>query len=54
MKAKSISQLSIEYGVSPKTFKKWIAIIPELKTIKGRRLFTPAEVEKIFNHLGKP
>lgn len=54
MKAKSISQLALEYGVSGKTFKKWLAKIPEIESIKGRRIFTPAEVEKIFNHLGRP
>jgi transposase-like protein len=54
MKSKSISQLATEYGVSPKTFKKWVAKIPDIESIKGRRLFTPAEIEKIFYHLGKP
>jgi hypothetical protein len=47
-------ELQNAYGVSPKTFQKWISKISTLKIEPGTKVFTPAEVETIFTHLGKP
>lgn len=52
--SQSKSQLSKRYKVSLPTFNTWIEIIPDLDLIKRRRILTPKQVEKIFNHLGEP
>lgn len=48
-----MKQLHELYGVSWKTFKAWLAQVPELGEYKGRA-YTPAQVQKIINHLGTP
>lgn len=53
IKAYTKSVLAMLYGVSDETFKKWVASVPDMRDHKGR-MFTPIEVEKIVNHLGKP
>lgn len=53
IKSYSVKELLIEYEASYKTFKKWLALIPDLGPYTGKR-FTPAQVEKIVKHIGKP
>ncbi|MFO7851925.1 MAG: hypothetical protein R6X28_05635 [Bacteroidales bacterium] len=51
MKAKSKQDLATEYGVSLKTFNKWL----KKHNIKiSRGLITPKDQEKIYDKLGFP
>lgn len=50
----SRKELAVMYGVSYKTFMKWVGRIPSLNLSKERRLLTPKQVEMIMNILGKP
>lgn len=52
-KAYSKGELRSMYGVSWKTIKLWIKTVPNLGEYLGGS-YTPAQVEKIFNHLGNP
>ena len=47
------TQLSAWYKVGMATFKAWIVKIPDLGEYNGRA-YTPAQVQKIVNHLGTP
>ncbi len=51
---KSPIELRKMYGVSFPTWQKWLEKVPDLKLISGQRVYTPAQVEKIVNHLGNP
>jgi transposase len=53
IKAYSKKEMTNMYGIHRFTFLKWIKKIPEIE-INRKRLFTPKEVEIIFNHLGPP
>jgi transposase len=50
IKSYSRKELAYMYGVSRKTFSKWIRKLD----LKYRRLFTPKEVAEIFKLLGEP
>ncbi|MFY7935991.1 MAG: hypothetical protein ACOVOQ_01335 [Flavobacterium sp.] len=52
--SQSKSQLSKRYKVSLPTFNTWLDMIPDLNLIKNKRILTPKQVEKVFNHLGEP
>ncbi|TKB96856.1 DUF4248 domain-containing protein [Pedobacter cryophilus] len=51
--AYTLKELYTMYGVSRKTFKKWLLPFSNLQNSNGRT-FTPHQVEQIFNQLGKP
>ncbi|MFD1632024.1 hypothetical protein [Pseudopedobacter beijingensis] len=53
IQAYSFKEIIAHYGVSWKTFKNWIAKIPDLGEYTGKK-FTPNQVQKIVDHLGKP
>lgn len=50
----SKSQLSKRYKVSLPTLNNWLKLIPDLQLVKNKRILTPKQVEKVFNHLGEP
>jgi transposase len=50
IKSYSRKELAYMYGVSRKTFSKWIRKLD----MKYKRLFTPKEVRRIFELLGEP
>ncbi len=65
IKSYSINELyliySIDGNLSKSSFSRWLheiedlhKALPKAKKKKYRRVFTPAQVEKIFNHLGRP
>lgn len=54
MKTATKSKLAKLYGVHPSTFNNWIKKIPNLKLMPNQRIFTPRQVEIIYNHLGEP
>lgn len=49
----NISMLREMYKVGWKTIKKWLKTVPDLGDRVGG-MYTPAQVQKIFNHLGTP
>ena len=54
---KSLQQLAAEYGVHVNTFRRWIRnAADELGFIHpfGGRLFTPKQVERIYDTFGSP
>ena len=53
IKPYSKGQLAQMYDVSVYTLRKWLKNVPGL-TLTDDQIFTPAEIEKIFNHLGAP
>lgn len=52
--SQSKSQLSRRFRVSLPTFNSWLELIPDLNLVKNKRILTPKQVEKVFNHLGEP
>jgi hypothetical protein len=48
------TSLAKRYGVSVETLKKWLVKVPHLVVDRSVRVFTPRQVEQIFDHLGKP
>ncbi len=59
MQAKTKSQIAAEYHISTRTLKKWlIPILPRLgitpRQYDRLRLFTPRQVQIIYDHLGSP
>jgi len=54
-KAKNTKTLADEYGISRSTMVKWLIRAKIIESGRNRsRLFTPLELEKIYNHLGNP
>ena len=53
VKAYSKPQLANMYGVSRVTFNKWLQKVSDLGYYLGR-CYTPAQVQKIVDHLGTP
>ena len=53
-KSYSKSQLAKLYNVSYNTIMKWLKAIPELNLTPKQRIFTPKQIEIIFNELGEP
>jgi hypothetical protein len=51
---KTKKELAYQYGVSVQTFVKWIKEIPNLHLSPFQKIFTPKQIEIIFNHLGEP
>lgn len=51
---KTISELYQEYGVSDKTFRKWLRKHPQLKIEKRQRVLTPRQVAQIYKIFGEP
>nr|WP_276898483.1 hypothetical protein [Pedobacter kyonggii] len=49
----SKKELRALYNVSRTTLRVWIAKISDLGDYIGGR-YTPNQIEKIFNHIGKP
>lgn len=48
-------QLISMYSVSKNTFHAWLVRNPRLKKLSGaHRIYTPKEVELIFQELGEP
>jgi len=54
MRSYNTSDLAKAFGVSYPTIKKWLSTIPELSQKKSRRVFTPKELELLFNLFGTP
>ncbi len=54
VKPYSIAQLSKLYGVSTRTFKKWMPPIKEKVGIIRGRFYNVNQVEVFFKHLGLP
>lgn len=53
VKAETITSLAAKYNVSRQTIYKWLKPIWHLlQRIEGCRTFTPAQVKKIYDHLG--
>lgn len=42
------------YKISFPTFKRWIKAIPGIVFINRKRVYTPKEVQLIYDHLGAP
>lgn len=53
VKAYTKTQLASKYGVSLTTFKRWLYNVNDLGAYLGK-CFTPAQVQKIVEHLGTP
>lgn len=53
IQAYRLKELRMMYRVSWVTWKKWINKITDLGDYNGKA-YTPAQVEKIVNHIGKP
>ena len=54
MRPKSKTELAMEFGISYKTFIRWIQDVPDLKLRHRQRLFSPKQVLQIYEHFGKP
>lgn len=51
----SIGELSSLYGVSNRTFKKWITPFADyIGKLDSSRIFTPAQVKRIFEKIDEP
>jgi hypothetical protein len=52
----SPAELAQLYRVTPKTLRRWIEAVPELrKTVpKGRKMYVPTTVKRIFEAFGEP
>lgn len=53
IQAYRMKEIRMMYGVTWETWKVWIKKIPDLGDYKGKA-YTPAQVEIIITHLGKP
>jgi DNA-binding XRE family transcriptional regulator len=53
-KTKTFKELCQEYGISRQTLRNEIEKIPGLVIGSPKRIFFPAEIEKIYQHLGDP
>jgi len=53
-KTYSKTQLAKLYNVSYNTFINWVKNIPELRLSPKQRIFTPKQLEILFEHLGEP
>lgn len=53
-KAYSKKELANLYGVSKETFRKWLRMVPGVNSDRYAVILPPADVERIFLHLGKP
>lgn len=53
VKAYSKKELKALYNVGEKTLRKWLAKVVNLGSYDGRK-YTPAQVQKIVDHLGTP
>lgn len=53
VKAYTKTQMASLYGVSLTTFKRWLHNVHDLGAYLGK-CFTPAQVQKIVDHLGNP
>ena len=54
MKPTNKTELARLYNVSYNTMINWIKQVPNLNILKNRRVLTPKEINKIFEHLGSP
>jgi transposase-like protein len=52
-KPETVTSLAAKYGVSQRTFRKWITPIEEELNITHRKIFTPIELNLIINFLGE-
>ena len=53
-KTASKTELAKLYGVHITTLMNWIKKIPNLKLTPNQRIFTPRQVQIIYDHLGEP
>lgn len=53
VQAYPLKQLRMLYNVSWKTWNRWIEKVPDLGGYDGKS-YTPAQVQKIIDHIGKP
>ena len=53
-KAVNNSILAHAYGVTPKTFRSWIAPIKSKLASRGKKVLTPKQVAMIVEFLGEP
>lgn len=53
-RTKSKSELAKLYGVHVSTFMNWIKEIADLKLKPNQKIFTPKQVELIYENLGEP
>jgi len=53
IKAYSIKEMYIFYNVTYKTFIAWLKRVDNLGNYTGKK-YTPAQVQKIVDHLGYP
>jgi hypothetical protein len=53
VKAMSKGDLINAYGVCRTTLRSWLSKVPNLDQ-KNKKIFTPAEVKIIYEHLGTP
>ena len=54
VKPYSTAELCVLYGVSIRTFKKWVLPINEKVGVKRGRFYTVKQTEMFFKHLGVP
>jgi hypothetical protein len=52
--ASTITGLAQQYNITPRTLKNWLKDCPELKLHKNRRILSPKQVAKIYDHFGEP
>jgi hypothetical protein len=53
IKAYSKKELRLKYKIGRGTFYKWLKRIPDFDPNTGK-IFTPAQVQQIVDHLGTP
>lgn len=53
-KAMTLKELAHKYEVSTKTMLKWLKRCGIVKDKRNGYLFTPKEIERIFDALGEP
>jgi hypothetical protein len=53
-KAKTLTQIAEEYGVSLSTIIRWIEPIKDQVYIKNRKLLLPRQYKTIYDFLGEP
>lgn len=53
-KIASKKELAADYKVHYQTLAKWLKNIPNLNLDPKQRIFTPKQLELIYQHLGEP
>lgn len=54
MESKSKKELARAYGISMPTLRRKLSQVPYLRLKSGTRILMPADLDRIFRHLGNP